>query len=416
VWALDGRLNAAYRTLHLITSRARTELAELPMPEGTPHYPSWDQVGRYLEAYVEHFGLGERIRLGTGIRRARRLEGGGWEVEAGDGPSERFDAFVVATGHNDEPRWPTPAYPGELAGEQLHAYDYVDAERFRGQRVLVVGMGNSALDIATDLSHVAERTLLSVRHGSWVIPKLLFGSPADQVIRPWVAAHVSWRVRQPLSQLLLRIAVGRPDRHGLPRPARGVFESHPSISDTVLSRINHGEIDPRPGIAELAGDEVRFVDGRSDRVDAIVWCTGYDVSFPYLDPALVQPNAEELPLYKRVFHLDADDLFFVGMMQSTGSALPIVERQSRLLAAHLTGEWAPPGRDAMAADCKRRRARAVARWGPGGRPAMRVDFDVYMNELAVELKRGRRRTRRSGGTPPLRPRVAAERPAERAAT
>src|SRR5919112_2941783 len=122
---------------------------------------------------------------------------------------------------------------------------------------MVVGMGNSAMDIASDLSHVAARTFLSVRRGSWVIPKRLLGKPADQVIKPWVAVHVPWRLRQPLSQLLLRITVGPPERYGLPAPERGLFQSHPTISDTILSRISHGRVTPKPGIERLTGDGVR---------------------------------------------------------------------------------------------------------------------------------------------------------------
>src|SRR4051812_9644046 len=391
VWTLEDRPTAAYRSLHLITSRARTEFAEFPMPEDTPDYPARDDVGRYLEAYARHFGLLDRVRLGNGVRRATRRAGGGWELELDDGRTEQADVLVAANGHNEQASWPEPAYPGEFGGEQLHALDYREADAFRDRNVLVVGMGNSAMDIATDISHVAARTLLSTRRGTWVIPKRLLGQPADQVIRPWVAVHVPWRLRQPLSQLLLRVTVGPPERYGLPAPERGLFQAHPTITDTVLSRISHGRIAPKPGIRELAGDRVRFTDGSEEPVDAIVWCTGYRVEIPFLDPALTGPDPKELPLYKRVLHLDVDDLFFVGLMQSTGSAFPIVERQSQLLAAHLAGEWAPPTPREMRADCDRRRRRAVRRWGEHGRPAMRVDFDMFMHELGQELEQGRKR-------------------------
>jgi hypothetical protein len=392
VWAIrdDERPTAAYRSLHLITSRGRTEFDELPMPEGTPDYPSRDAVGRYLEGYAERFGLLERIRFGAGVRRADRTEAG-WELELENGERERFDKLVVANGHNEEAKWPEPPYAGEFAGRQLHALDYTDAEDFRDRNVLVVGMGNSAMDIATDISLVADRTYLSARHGTWVIPKRLLGKPADQIIKPWVAVHVPWRLRQPLSQLLLRLTVGRPDRYGLPEPTRGLFQDHPTITDTVLSRISHGELTPKPGIAELAPESVRFTDGSEEPVDAIVWCTGYRVSMPFLDDALVGPDPKELPLYKRIFHLECPDLFFIGLMQSTGSAFPIVERQARILAEHLAGEWKLPDAREQRKDCERKRSYALARWGEHGRPAMRVDFDRFMHELGAELDRGRKR-------------------------
>jgi hypothetical protein len=386
IWTLEDRPTAAYPALHLITSRARTEFAELPMPAGTPDYPSREAVGAYLEAYAERFGLMERIHLGAGVERVERRPGGGWWVDGRD-----FDAVVVASGHNEVPRWPDPPYPGDFAGRQLHAVEYPGGAPFAGERVLVVGMGNSAMDIASELSHVAARTLLSVRRGSWIVPKRLLGKPADQVVRPWAAVHVPWQLRQPVAQLLLRATVGPPERLGLPAPARGLFQDHPTITDTVPSRIAHGAITPTGPIAALDGEAVRFADGRVEAVDAIVWCTGYRVEIGFLDPALLGPDPQTLPLYKRILHLEAEDLLFVGLMQSTGSALPIVERQAQLAAERLAGRWAPPSRVEMRAECDGRRRRSEKRWGPHGRPALRVDFDGYMHELAVELEAGRAR-------------------------
>jgi cation diffusion facilitator CzcD-associated flavoprotein CzcO len=391
VWTLEERPTAAYRSLHLITSRARTEFSELPMPDSTPDYPSRDAVGRYIEGYVDHFGLRDRIRLATEVTAARPRDGGGWDVELARGATETFDLLVVANGHNEAPRWPDPPYPGEFAGRQLHAFDYDGPEELRGRRVLVVGMGNSAMDIATDASYAADRALLSVRHGSWVIPKRLLGRPADQVVRPWAAVNVPWWIRQPISEALLRVTVGPPDRYGLPKPDRGLFQSHPTITDTVLSRISHGEVTPKPGIERFTGDGVRFADGSEEAVDTIVWCTGYAVEIPFLEESIVGADPRELPLYKRILHLDRDDLFFIGLMQSTGSAFPIIERQSTLLAEHLSGRWAPPPPDEMRAETRRRRERALKRWGPHGRPSMRVDFDLYMHELAQEIEAGRAR-------------------------
>ena len=393
VWTLEDRPTAAYRSLHLITSRPRTEFAEHPMPDGTPDYPSRDAVGRWLEDYVERFGLTERIRLNTEVTAARAQPDGGWEIETAGGERERFDLLVVASGHNEVAAWPSPAYPGadEFGGEQLHALDFGEGRDFEGRRVMVVGMGNSAMDIATDLSHFAARTLLSVRRGSWVIPKRLLGKPADQVIRPWAAVHVPWRLRQPIAQTLLKLTVGRPEDVGLPAPDGGLFQSHPTISDTIVSRIAHGKITPKPGIEALEPGGVRFTDGTREDVDAIVWCTGYRVTIPFLDDGLVGADPKTLRLYKRVLHLDREDLFFIGLMQSTGSAFPILERQSQLLAEHLTGRWAPPSAAQMRADAELRFKRARARWGDHGRPTMRVDFDGYMHELAVEIERGRER-------------------------
>ena len=164
--------------------------------------------------------------------------------------------LVVANGHNEEAKWPDPPYPGEFEGRQLHALDYAEADEFRGQNVLVVGMGNSAMDIATDISLVADRTYLSARHGTWVIPKRLLGKPADQIIKPWVAVHVPWRIRQPLSQFLLRLTVGPPERYGLPepepRPVPGPPDDHRHGPQPDQPRRAHAEAGHRHARARRA--------------------------------------------------------------------------------------------------------------------------------------------------------------------
>src|SRR3954451_4717359 len=378
IWVLDNSsgLSSAYKSLHCNTSRARTEFADLPMPREWPHFPDHVQVCEYFDTYVERFGLRPHLRLGTTVERAVREPGGGWSVETDDGEPHTFDALVVANGHNWRPRWPDPPYPGEFAGEQLHAHDYRDAESFAGRRVLVVGMGNSAMDIAVDASYVAESTLLSARRGTHIVPKFLFGKPSDQISGK-LAARVPWRVRQRLSEALLRVAVGEVTSYGLPRPEQGLFEVHPTLSDSILSRINHGDVTPKVGIARLDGDNVVFTDDSRERVDVIVWCTGYVPVLPFLDEGLLGAEPEDLPLYERIFHPAIEDLFFVGLLQSTGSVLPLVEAQGRIVAEHLAGRYALPVVREQRAAVERAHAAAVERWGAAARPYMRVDFDEF---------------------------------------
>jgi hypothetical protein len=87
---------------------------------------------------------------------------------------------------------------------------------------------------------------------------------------------------------------------------------------------------------------------------------------------------------------------FVGLMQSTGSALPVVEAQARLVAAHLAGEYALPAPAAQTADIAAELRAAHGRWGDR-RPAMRIDFDAYLALAAKELADGATRTRRGRG-------------------
>ena len=389
-------LSPAYDSLHLNTSKGRTEFADFPMPAEWPDYPSARAIAGYLRDYADTFGVTSRIAFHTEVTRVERT-GPGWrvEVEGPDGPHVlEVDAVVVANGHNWDPRWPDPTYPGDFSGEQMHAHDHRSADRFAGRKVLVVGMGNSAMDIAVDASYVAgSPVLLSARHGVHIVPKYLFGRPADATGAALTA--LPWRARQKVAETMLKLAVGTPQSYGLPAPAGGLFQNHPTISDTILHRLTHGEVLPRPGIERFEGKRVHFTDGSVDEVDVIVWATGYRVTIPFLSQEWLGEDPEALPLYERVFHLADPTLSFVGLMQSTGAALPVVEAQAKLLAAHLSGRYALPTPSEMAAAVERARTAAVARWGARKRPMMRIDFDAYVKALPQEIKAGVERARAS---------------------
>lgn len=391
-------LSPAYDSLHLNTSKGRTEFADFPMPDAWPDYPSARMIAGYLADYADRFGVTQQIEFGTRVESVER-DDLGWVVrieQEGGGAERRFDSVIVANGHNWDPRWPSPAYPGEFTGEQMHAHDYREAARFAGKRVMVVGMGNSAMDIAVDASHVGSGpVLLSARHGTHIVPKYLFGRPADATGA--ALAKLPWRVRQRIAETMLRLAVGAPQAYGLPAPAGGLFQNHPTISDTILHRLTHGEVVPRPGIERFDGARVHFTDGSVDEVDVIVWATGYRVTIPFLTSRWIGEDAERLPLYQRVFHLDDPSLAFVGLMQSTGAALPVVEAQAKLAAAHLAGRYALPDPDQQRETVDAAHHAAIERWGRK-RPMMRIDFDQYVTDLPREMAAGLDRARRGAPT------------------
>ena len=396
VFANTNGMSSAYRSLHTNTSRERMAYSDFPMPRSYPDYPHHTQIARYFDDYARRFGLLDRITFETGVEHASRADDGVWTVTLDTGESRRYDALLVANGHHWDPRWPEPSYPGRFDGAEMHSHHFVDAAGFRDSNVLVVGMGNSAMDIAVESSFVARRTMLSARRSAHVLPKYALGRPIDQIGVSPLTPLVPFPVRQALFRAIYRLVVGRVERYGLPSPDHRLLESHPTLSADFLGRVAQGEVAWKPGIESLAADRVRFVDGSIEPVDVIVWCTGYKVSFPFFDEGFVAAPDNELALYRRVFEPGVANLFFVALLQPLGATMPLAEAQGRWIAAYLRGEYHLPSRAAMEADIRREHERLRRRYVASKRHTMEVDFDDYLYALRRELKAGARRARAGG--------------------
>jgi len=408
-WAFGNAngMSSAYRSLHINTSRERMEYSDFPMPKDWPDFCHHALIKQYFNDYVDHFGIRDRITFSTAVKRAARGPDGVWEVALSTGETRRYDAVVVANGHHWDPRWPEPAFPGAdtFAGRRMHSHDYVDTQGFEGKKVVVLGMGNSAMDIAVEVSLVTERTLLAARRGAWIIPNYLFGKPSDQLP---VNPRIPFSLRQRWVHELVKRVVGSPAAFGLPEPDHIVGQAHPTISNYILARVAHGEVVPKPNIAAFEGSSVRFADGSVEEdVDVVVYCTGYKVTFPFFDEDLISAPDNDLPLYRRVFHPEVDNVFFLSLLQPLGATMPLAEAQAHWVARFLRGEYQLPPPADVRADMERERARMFKRYVTSKRHTMQVDFDDYLFELRRELRRGGDRARRSGFALPVPARAAA---------
>jgi hypothetical protein len=272
----------------------------------------------------------------------------------------------------------------------MHAHTFEDNAGWEGERVLVVGIGNSAVDIAVEASWVAARTVLSARTPAHVLPKYVFGRPLD-TLQTGRLARLPWRLRQAMTEAMLRVSVGRYETYGLPRPTHGVFQAHPTISDTILSRLAHGEITAKAAPDRFEGSTVVFADGSREDFDVVVYATGYRITFPFLDQQVIDAPDNRIELYQRIWPLDVPGLAFVGLVQPLGAIMPIAELQGKVLADWLRGRYRLPGRAAMASAVAGE-SRAVRRRYIGSRRhTLEVDFDEYMHRLRRELARGARR-------------------------
>jgi len=392
VYGNTNGVSSSYRSLHINTSRERMEYSDFPMPKHYPDFPRHDHIAAYFDDYVDHFGFRDEITFETGVEHVAPDGDGGFEVRTSDGETRRYDSVVVANGHHWDPRWPEPPFPGSdtFEGEQLHAHYYKDEAQLRDKDVVVLGMGNSAMDIAVDASYHSRRTILSARRGAYIVPKYIFGRPLD---RAGPADHLPAKVRFPLMERLLRTQVGKMTDYGLPEPDHKFGHAHPTVSGRILDRLAHGAIEVKPNIAALEGETVRFEDGSEARADLVVYCTGYKITFPFFDEDFVSAKDNEIRLYRRMFHPEIGGLFFPGLVQPLGAIMPVAERQGVLISEALEGRYALPSRPEMEAEIDATRAAMKKRYVASKRHTIQVDQEAYMRELLKELEAGRERAR-----------------------
>jgi cation diffusion facilitator CzcD-associated flavoprotein CzcO len=336
-WA-DG----VYDSTHIISSRDSTQYGDYPMPRDYPDFPSREQIVAYLNDYVDEFGLRERIEFATEVVRCEPLDMpgngsrphapglAGWRVvvRLPDGAEEvrHYAGVVVANGHHWDKR--LPDYPGEFTGATLHSKDYKRVADLAGDRVLVVGGGNSACDVAVEAAGAFGHAELSVRRGYWFLPKSFLGIPLAEWDKPFLPLWLQRRV----IKMVARLTFGRYERYGLPEPDHRPFDKHPTVNSQLLYALRHGRVRARPDIARLDGRTVHFADGASAEYDTIVWATGFRVSFPFLDRDLFRWKGDVPVRVGSMLAPGVANLYVFGLLQPRGGAGPLITAGAQLLA------------------------------------------------------------------------------------
>lgn len=380
---------SVYETAHTISSKRLSQFSDFPMPDAYPDYPSNRQILDYMRSYEAHFGLSGYIRLNSRITSVAKREGGGWLIsgEDADGQfSQTADFLIVCSGHHREPV--TPDLTKKFTGEQLHAGRYKNAVGFAGKKVLVVGGGNSACDIAAAISRVTDDVTLSIRSPQVIVPKLLGGRPVDRQFAKLSKPYLRW-ARDLFLKIGLSVLVGRYADYGLQQPQGRVLSHHPTLNTDILDRIRHGKVTPQPGIKAIREQTVEFSNGDSAEFDVVVWATGYRLGASFLDGICPDwSEAVQVPLYLKMMMADVPDLFFVGLIQPVGCIWVLADRQARLAAAEISGTWKRPGD--IAARIERDNRRDAKRYKASPRHAVQVEVHEYTEQLEAALRTGRR--------------------------
>jgi len=330
IWDTENPGSPMYESAHFISSKYTSAFIGFPMPTDYPDYPTWRQIRDYIRSFARAYGLYDHVQLNTEVKRATADPDGNWTVELSNGQVSRYAGVVVASGTNWHPN--IAAIPGaqDFQGTLEHSVKFKNGSQFTGERVLVIGAGNSGVDIACDAARNADAAFLSVRRGYRYVPKHVFGIPTDALLSGLIDPPRGVSLSGDANKLIDTL-VGDLTRYGLPAPDHNVLESHPIMNTQVLYHMAHGDLVAKPDVKQILPDGVEFVDGSTEKIDHIVLATGYEYSVPFLDaPKLAWLNGRP-QLYLRLFSREYDNLYFIGFAEFADAAYKRFEDMAHMI-------------------------------------------------------------------------------------
>jgi dimethylaniline monooxygenase (N-oxide forming) len=393
VWRYDhDQPGGVFEQTRATSSLHFMHAADFPFPEGTPDFPSHEQLLAYLESYADEFKLREHVQLKSRVESVAR-RGGSWQVEV-EGPGKRretrsFDAVVVCSGPQGRPRICEKEHPlySRFQGEITHGRDYKRPEDFApGERVLVVGAGESAADIVSECVDAGLTVDWSTRRGQWFADRNIGPHAADHFTAIGVRSlfglflNVEYLIRRFIIATYINLAWGK-GGHGV----RGWWPEVPYLHQFLnksrdgILEVYRGRVKAHSGVEAVNGKSVRFR-GEEEPVqyDRIILATGYVPNWPFLEQ---QPKR----LYGKVFHPEDPTLSFVGLARPVlGSITGTAEVQARWIAYVLSGTTTLP--------CASRRELALwfdqrdhpRRFLDSSPLGVLCDHDIYTSKLAAE--------------------------------
>jgi len=371
--------SSVFETTHIISSKPLSQYEDYPMPESYADYPSHSELYEYFNNYAKQFKVTDYIQFNTSVESAKLDDDNIWNLKLSDSSIAQFENLIVCNGHHWNPR--LPEYPGEFSGEFIHSHDFKNNRPFKDKKVLVIGGGNSACDIAVETCRVSAKTLISMRRGYYFIPKFLLGKPVDQLNDG--VGFVPKFVRNGIFKLLLKLTVGNHNNYGMQKPDHEFLGSHPVVNSELLYFIKHGKIKPKVDIEKLDGNRVHFVDGSKEEIDVIIASTGYKTTFPFFDKSFINFEEGYIPLYKKVFHPKYRNLFFIGLVQPMGCIWPLADAHSKLTANYITGNYKLPNNIESSIEKDINKIKSQFMQTP--RHSVEVDFHEHLAELKKEL-------------------------------
>ncbi len=390
VYENDSGRSSAYKTLHINTAKNLTNYSDFKFKDSVQRFPSHYDMHEYLHEYAEYFGVKERIRFRSEVTNIEPLFTPGeeeprWRLETVDGMQREFDTVCVATGHLTKPLH-VPDFQDGFEGEYMHSHYYRTPEPFKGKRVCIVGVGNSAVDIASDMCVITDRCVMVARSGVMIAPKLIFGFPVTDIsmklFQPWIPD----KLRRKIIELMTRLVHGRMEDYGFKPLTR---RAHPTTSATIMQDVAYNRVAVKQGIEKIDGKTIHFVDGTSEEFDVLLACTGYLIDLPFLSESLVPIDDNNIELYKRIVPVDWPGLYILGMIMTTTALNWSFEEQARWVREFILGNAIMPKREEMLRDIEKKKAFIAKYYKESTRHHIEEEHMYYFMELHKSLRRGK---------------------------
>jgi amino acid transporter len=330
IWHADRPGSPAYESLIAVTSRHTSGFPDFPMPADYPDYPAWWQMRDYLRRYADFYGLYERIAFNTQVTWAKP-EGLGWSVTLTNGEFRYYSGIIAAPGTSWQASFPSIPGTERFQGQLWHSARYRSPDELANRRVLVIGAGNSAADIACDAARAGALTYLSVRRGHRVLPRYVHGVPTDGLLAGVLSPADGGEAADP-TELVTGAATALP---GLPKPHPTILAGHPTINSELPEFLAQGWIQPRGEVVEVLPDGVRYADGSVDQVDLIIAATGYEWQVPFMAPELYIRYGNP-DLFLNIFSRTQDGLALLGLSDFGGATFPRFDDMARAVMVDLT--------------------------------------------------------------------------------
>ena len=337
LWDINNDGTPIYEAAHFISSRTKSGFPDFPMPDNYPDYPNYQQILDYIRSYSRHHGLYDAILFNKKVLKVQKIAEEDWLVTTADGDNRHYAGIICANGT----LWSEnmPVLRGAFEGIIRHGKSFKKSSELIGKKVLVIGGGNSGVDIACEAATYADKAVLSMRRGYHIIPKYVFGKPTDVFADE--GPKLPMKIEQWVLSKLLKIVFGDQTKLGLPKPDHKILESHPILNSDIFSHLGHGKLTVKPDVDYLEGKFVVFKDGSREEIDEIICATGYHFDIPFAREYFEWVDNRP-KLYLSAFNRQYDNIFAIGFLETNSAAYTLLSEKIQLLVNYLKAKTLTP--------------------------------------------------------------------------